>query len=114
MIIIGMCDEEHPYISPYAEALATALLEWKFSYEMRTTFMKKNDNGTTTSISWVKWVHDMAVMLKPHVLNERRAFRTGGKYADKVELLESQTKTAFKVWKIRSTIEDELVSLFVI
>ena len=59
-----------------------------------------------------KHVHDLALILKPHVLNERRAYGEDGKHADKVELLESQTKAAFKVWKIRLTLKGERVSEF--
>ena len=69
-------------------------------------------NKTKDKMSLVKHVHELAVILKPHVLNERRAYREGGKHADKVLLLESQTKAAFKVWEIRPTLEEELVSEF--
>ena len=71
---------------------------------------KTNPDKTQDMITWVKHVHKVAMILKPHVLNERRAYRAGGKHADKVELLESQTKAAFKVWNIRPSMADELVS----
>ena len=74
--------------------------------------MAMKPDKTKDTMSWVKHVHELALMLKPHVLNERRAYRAGGKHADKVELLESQTKSAFKIWKIRPAMEDELVSGF--
>ena len=73
---------------------------------------KTNPDKTQDMITWVKHVHEVAMILKPHVLNERRAHRAGGKHADKVELLESQTKSAFKVWNIRPAWEDEMVSEF--
>ena len=76
------------------------------------TLTTAKPDKTLDTISWVKHVHELALMLKPHVLNERRAYREGGKHADKVELLESQTKAAFKVWKIRPSMEEELVSEF--
>ena len=73
---------------------------------------RTNPDKTKDTMSWVKHVHELALILKPHVLNERRAYREVGKLADKVELLESQTKAAFKVWKISPSLEDELVSVF--
>ena len=76
------------------------------------TLTTAKPDKTLDTISWVKHVHELALMLKPHVLNERRAYREGGKHADKVELLESQTKSAFKVWNIRPAWEDEVVSEF--
>ena len=66
---------------------------------------------TRTNPDKINDTDELALILKPHVLNERRAYREGGKHADKVELLESQPKAAFKVW-IRPSLEEELVSEF--
>ena len=60
---------------------------------------------------WVKHVHIIAMTLKPCLMNEQKEFRPSENYADKEDLLESQTKATFKVWKIRPTIGDEHVCL---
>ena len=100
---LGMCDEETPYISPFTEALVIALLYWRIKHEM---------TNMVNQVSWIKYVQDLAVKLKPDILTERKAFRPSGKHADKVELLGKQTKRAYNYWKIYTTLTDELVLIF--
>ena len=101
---LGMCDEESPYISPMSEALVIAMLYWRVKHEM---------TNTVNQVSWINYVQDLAMKLKPDILTERKAFRPRGKHADKVEILGRQIKRAFSYWKIYTTLTDELVLIFI-
>ena len=69
--------------------------------------------NTVDQVSWIKYVQDLAMKLKPDILTERKAFRPSGKHADKVEVLGQQIKRAFSYWKIYTNLTDELVLIFI-
>ena len=60
-----MCDDENPYISPFAEGLVIALLFWRVKHEMTNTVDK---------VSWIKNIQDLAMKLKPDVILENPSF----------------------------------------
>ena len=93
---LGMCDEEHPYISPYTEALVIALMYWRTKHGM-TDMVVTGHNAQDT---WVDYVDELALKLKPDILIERKAYCSRGKHADKVDALASQRMASFKTWEI--------------